>query len=320
NFLKTVELKYPVAELKKQLQYDPDPISRIYAAGALAKKGGLEVIKALAKSLTEDPFWGVRIEVAKKLGKIKLNQAFEALQAGLKDEDTKVRRAVIAAMSNFKTAASYDTLANCLQQGDSSYYTEAAAARNLGAMVSGNLKAKQPEAIALLKTVLEQRAGWNEVVRGGAIAGLSKMKTSAEAVDILLEYTKPGTPQALRLSAIRCLGTISTGQTPEKLGEILEQLEAIAGESFFLTQVAVVGALGQMQTAEAINILNELAAQTPDGRVRRRAEEAVTKVQKNLGADKAVKELRTEVDRLNQANQDLTSRLAKLEAKAKAED
>jgi len=320
NFLKTVELKYPVAELKKQLQYDPDPISRIYAAGALAKKGGLEVIKALAKSLTEDPFWGVRIEVAKKLGKIKLNQAFEALQAGLKDEDTKVRRAVIAAMSNFKTAASYDTLANCLQQGDSSYYTEAAAARNLGAMVSGNLKAKQPEAIALLKTVLEQRAGWNEVVRGGAIAGLSKMKTSAEAVDILLEYTKPGTPQALRLSAIRCLGAISTGQTPEKLGEILEQLEAISGESFFLTQVAVVGALGQMQTAEAINILNELAAQTPDGRVRRRAEEAVTKVQKNLGADKAVKELRSEVDRLKQANQDLTSRLAKLEAKAKAED
>ncbi|MEL6581160.1 MAG: M1 family metallopeptidase, partial [Cyanobacteria bacterium J06621_12] len=320
NFLKTVQLQYPVAELKKQLQYDPDPISRIYAAGALAKKGGLEVIKALAQSLTDDPFWGVRIEVAKKLGRIKLNQAFEALQAGLKDEDTKVRRAVIGALSNFKTAAAYDTLANCLQQGDSSYYTEAAAARNLGSMVSGNLKDKQSEAIALLKTVLEQRAGWNEVVRGGAIAGLSRMKTSGDAVDILLQYTKPGTPQALRLTAIRSLGTISTGQTPEKLGEILEQLGAIAGESFFLTQVAVVGALSQMQTAEAINILNELAAQTPDGRVRRRAEEAVTKVQKNLGADKAVKELRTEVDRLKQANQDLTSRLAKLEAKAKTEE
>ncbi|MEM6613345.1 MAG: M1 family metallopeptidase [Cyanobacteria bacterium P01_C01_bin.72] len=322
NFLKTVQLQYPVTELKQQLKYDPDPISRIYAAGALAKKGGLEVIKALAQSLTNDPFWGVRIEVAKQLGKIKLKQAFDALQAGLEDKDTKVRRAVIGALSNFKTAASYDTLANYLQQGDSSYYTEAAAARSLGGMVSGNLKDKQSETISLLKTVLEQRAGWNEVVRGGAVAGLSKMKTVAAAVDILLQYTQPGTPQALRLTAIRSLGTISTGQTPEKLGEILEQLEVIAGESFFLTQVAVVGALSQMQTAGAINILNELAAQTPDGRVRRRAEEAVTKVQKNLGADKAVKELRTEVDRLKQANQDLTSRLAKLEAQAKtkAED
>ena len=317
NFLKTVTLQYPVAELKKQLKHDLDAVSRIYAADALAKKGGLEVVKALSESLTEDPFWGVRIEVAKKLGKIKLNQAAEALKAGLQDEDARVRRAVVEALSNFKTAASYDTIANCLNQGDPSYYTEAAAARSLGGMVSGNLKKKQPEAIALLKTILEQRAGWNEVVRGGAIAGLSKMKTSADAVDIIVEYTKPGVTQPLRLTAIRCLGTISTGQTPEKLGEILEQLEAIAGESFFLTQVAVVGALGQMQTAEAINILNELAAQTPDGRVRRRAEEAVTKIQKNLGADKAVKELRQEVDRLKQANQDLTSRLAKLEAKTK---
>ncbi len=303
-----------MTELKKQLEYDPDPISRIYAAGALAKKGGLEVIKALGKSLTEDAFWGVRMEVAKKLGNIKLNQAFEALQAGLKDEDARVRRGVVVALSNFKTAASYETLADCLDRGDLSYYTEAAAARSLGGMVSGNLKDKQPEAIALLKTVLEQRAGWNEVVRGGAIAGLSKMKTSGEAVDIILEYTKPGIPQALRLTSIRCLGTISTGQTPEKLGEIFEQLEAIAGEPFFLTQEAVVGALGQMQTAQAISILNDLAAQTPDGRVRRRAEEAVAQVQKNLGADKAVKELKTEVDRLKQANQDLTSRLAKLEA------
>ena len=316
HFLKTVSLQYPVAQLKNQLKYDPDPISRIYAAAALAKKGGLEVVKALAASLTDDTFWGVRVEVAKKLGKIKLNQAIAALESGLQDEDARVRRAVITALSNFRNVDSYSTIAECLKQGDPSYYNEAAAARSLGGMVAGNLKAKQVDAIALLKNILEQRAGWNEVVRSGAIAGLSKMKTSADAVDLILEYTKPGTPQALRLTAIRCLGAISTGQTPEKLGEILEQLEAISGESFFLTQVAVVGALAQMQTAEAINILNSLADQTPDGRVRRRAEEAVIKVQKNLGADKAVKELRQEVDSLKQANQDLTSRLAKLEAKS----
>jgi aminopeptidase N len=135
-------------------------------------------------------------------------------------------------LSNFKTDISYETIANCLEQGDSSYYTEAAAARSLGCMVSGNLKAKQPE--------------------------------------------------------------------------------AIAGESFFLTQVAVVGALGQMQTTQAIPLLNDLAAQTADARVRRRAEEAVAKVQKNLGAEQAVKEIRQEVDRLKQTNQDLASRLAKL--------
>ncbi len=313
-FLKTVTLQYPLSELKNQLQHDPDPVSRIYAAAALAEKGGLETVKALSKSLKSDRFWGVRVEVAKQLGKIKLNQAAEALKAGLQDDDARVRRAAIEALSNFKTDTAYDTIASCLTKGDASYYTEAAAC-SLGGMVAGNLKAKQDRAIALLQEILTQRAGWNEVVRSGAIGGLSKMTTVPQAVDIILEYTKPGVPQALRLSAIRALGAVSVGQTPNKVGEILEQLEAIAGESFFLTQVAAVGALGQMQTPQAITILNNLAAQTPDGRVRRRAEEAVTKVQKNLGADKAVKELRQEIDKLKQANQELTSRLAKLEAK-----
>jgi len=51
--------------------------------------------------------------------------------------------------------------------------------------------------------------------------------------------------------------------------------------------------------------------------VRRIAEEAVQKVQKNAGSDKAVKQLRTELDQLKQENQDLKSRLEALEAKAK---
>ena len=76
-------------------------------------------------------------------------------------------------------------------RGGASYYTEAAAIRSLGGMVSGNLKDKQSEAIALLKeVVVEQRQGWNEVVRGGAIAGLSKMTTSPEAVDLIMKNTR----------------------------------------------------------------------------------------------------------------------------------
>ena len=39
HFLKTVELAYPIAELKAQLVNGPDPISRMFEAEALAKKG-----------------------------------------------------------------------------------------------------------------------------------------------------------------------------------------------------------------------------------------------------------------------------------------
>ncbi|MGK7923839.1 MAG: M1 family aminopeptidase [Spirulina sp.] len=314
-FLKTVVLEYPVAELKAQLQYDPDPVSRIYAATALAKKGGLEVVNALEKSLRSDGFWGVRVEVAKQLAKVKLAQAEEALRSGLSDGDTRVRRAVIESLSQFKTAESYQAIERVATKGDASYYVEAAALRKLGSMISGTLKEKKEAVLDLFQQVLKERSGWNEVVRSGAIGGLSQMKTSPEAAEIIAEYTRSGTPQALRLAAIRALGAVSVGQTPDRVEAIAEQLEALSGESFFLTQVAVTNALGQMQTSAAIAILNSLADRTPDGRVRRMAEEAVKKVQKNLGSDKAVKELREEFEKLKKENQDLKSRLAKLEAK-----
>lgn len=74
----------------------------------------------------------------------------------------------------------------------------------------------------------------------------------------------------------------------------------------------------QMETPRAIGILQTLADQTPDGRVRRIAEEAVQKVQAQVGSDKAMKQLRDELDQLKQDNQELRSRLEMLEAKAES--
>lgn len=318
HFLKTISLEYPLPELKAQLEFDPDPISRIYAAEALAKKGGLEAVKALSSALLRDRFWGVKVEVAKQLAEIKLDQAFHGLVAGLKDEDALVRRAVVEALANIKTEDSYKALKPLVQKGDASYYVEAAAAKALGGIAAANLdeKPKEDQVLKLLKSVLKERAGWNEVVRSGAIAGLSQMKTSVAALDLILEYTRLGVPQALRLSAIRVLGTISVGQTSVNLERILERLEELSRESFFLTQVAVVVALGQMETLKAIRILRHTADQTPDGRVRRMAEEAIQRVQKNAGAELAVKQLQQEFDLLKKANQQLKSRLESLEAKS----
>ncbi len=323
HYLKTVQLDYPVAELKEQLKLDPDPISRIYAAEALAvgpkKNGGnLEAVKALAEALKQDPFWGVRLEVAKNLGKIKLDQAFDALVEGLKDENPWVRRSVVEALGTIKTAESYKALKPIVEKGDPSYYVEAAANKAIGSIAAAKLdeKPKESRVIKLLKTVLEERGGWNEVVRNGAIAGLSELKTSEEALNIILHYTQAEVPQPLRLGAIRALGTISTGQNAPALERILERLSELSGETFFLTQVAVVTALGQMETPKAIGILQSLADQTPDGRVRRLAEEAVRKVEKKIGSDKAIKQLRDELQELKKQNQELRSRLETLEAKS----
>lgn len=319
NYLKTVTLEYPISELKAQLEFDPHPISRIYAAEALAKKGGLEATQALSSALKNDPFWGVRVEAAKQLAEIQLDQAFDGLVLGLNDPSPFVRRAVISALSQIKTHNSYKAVKGFVQNGDDSYYVEAAACRTVGAIAAAHLEDKPHEdkVIKLLKSVLEERAGWNEVVRSGAIAGLAEFKASEAALNLILEYTKIGVPQPLRLSAIRAVGKISTGQTPTNIERILDRLSEIARETFFLTQVAVLTALGQMETPKAIAILQSLANQTADGRVRRYAEEEIVKVQKNIGTDKTLKQLREELDQIKQQNQELKSRLENLEAKSK---
>ncbi|MBH8554208.1 M1 family metallopeptidase [Nostocaceae cyanobacterium CENA357] len=319
HFLKTVSLEYPVPELKAQLEFDPNPISRIYAAEALAKKGGLEATKALSASLKNELFWGVRIEVAKQLAQVKLDQAFDGLVTGLKDQNALVRRAVVEALAQIKTHESYKAVKGLLQDGDPSYYVESMAARTIGCIAAANLdeKSKEEKVLKLLKSVLEEKAGWNEVVRSGAVAGLAELKTSEAALNLLLEYTRLGVPQPLRLSTIRALGKISVGQSPVNLERILEKLAELAKETFFLTQIAVVAALGQMETPKAMGILRSLADQTPDGRVRRYADESIANVQKNVGTESALRLLREELNQLKQQNQELVSRLENLEAKSK---
>jgi aminopeptidase N len=319
HYLKTVTLDYPFPELKTQLHYDPDPVSRIYAAEAIAQKGTLESVQALSQALKEDPFWGVRAEVAQLLSTIKLDQVFDTLVSGLKDKEARVRRTVVSALATFKTNDSYKVLKSIIEKGDPSYSVEATALQSIGTIAASTQqdKPKDDKVIKLFKTVLKERGGWNETVRGGAIAGLSQLKTSSAALALLLEYTALGTPQPLRLAAVRALGAIAAGQEPAQITQILERLAVLADESFFLTQVSVVIALGQMETPKAIGLLRQLAERTPDGRVRRMAEEAVTSVQAKIGAARNLTEFQSDLEELKKANQDLKSRLAQLEAKAK---
>ena len=319
HLLKTVELSYPMAELKAQLTHDPDSISRLLAAEALAKKGSLEAVASLETALQSDSFWGVRAEVAEQLGSVQLAQAEAALLTGLKDKHPQVRKAAVEALGGVKTPESYKALKSVVEKGDASYYVESAAARSLGKIGSSTLagKDKEKKTLKVLDTVLKEREGWNEVVRGGAIAGLSQFKSSAAALDLLLPYTELGVPQALRLAAIRALGSISLNQEKIAIERILDRLEALSREDFFLTQVATVGALSQMEVRGAVSILRSLAEHSPDGRVKRRADEAAEKVQKKIGSDQAIADLRQELDEVKQTNKDLKSRLENLEARTK---
>jgi aminopeptidase N len=92
-------------------------------------------------------------------------------------------------------------------------------------------------------------------------------------------------------------------------------LENLSRDTFFLTQVAIVMALEKMALPQALSILRSLADHTTDGRVRLLAEEAIVRVQSNLGTEKGMEALRSDLDTLRTENQDLRSRLESLEAR-----
>lgn len=315
--LKTVTLHYPLPELKGQLRHDPDPLSRIEAAKAIAKKGNLAAVQFLTEQLKTEPFWGVRLEIVKALGTIKLDQTLEGLALALADQDAKVRRAAVGAIADLKTYPAYKLLKPIAEKGDASYLVEAAALKGIGAIAAAQAadKPKPAKVLKILRTALETRSGWNDVVRCGAIAGLSALKDMAEAIEVILGCTQLGTSQPLRLAAIRALGTLGKGPS-EHQEKILQRLAYLADEPLFLTQVAVVNALGQMDSPQALGLLQQLRDRTLDQRVKRSADEAIPKVQKAMGSTQALKSLEDTLADLKRENQTLKSRLEKLEIKA----
>ncbi|MDG2992176.1 M1 family metallopeptidase [Candidatus Synechococcus calcipolaris G9] len=315
--LKTVTLAYPLPELKSQLSHDPDPLSRLEAAKAIAKKGHLTAVQSLVEQLKTEAFWGVRLEIVKALATIKLDQALEGLALALGDGDARVRRAAVTAIADIKTYAAYKLLKPIAEKGDASYSVEAAALKGIGAIAGAQTgeKPKPTKVLKILQTALEKRSGWNEVVRCGAIAGLSALKDLPEAVELILAYTQLGTPQALRLAAVRALGTLGKGPSDYQ-DKIFQRLHHLADEPLFLTQVAVVNALGQMDSPKSLGLLQQLRERTLDHRVKRSADEAIPKVQKAMGSTQALKSLEETVAELKRENQTLKSRLEKLEVKS----
>ena len=79
----------------------------------------------------------------------------------------------------------------------------------------------------------------------------------------------------------------------------------------------MVTALSRLKSTTALSILRSLSKQTPDGRVKRRADEAIRNVQKSIDKDELSQEMKEDLEKLKQTNQELASKVEELEAKLK---
>ena len=296
RILGEVTVKAPADMLRAQLAEATTARGRWLAAQALAKIDDPPTIDALAARVLDDAeFWGVRVESAEALGKLRAREAFDVLVKARDVAHPKVRRGVVDALGRFRTTAAVEALKPKALR-DESYLVEAEAARALG-------KTRQAAAFEVLLDVLA-RPSWAEVIASGAIDGLAALRDD-RALPHLFSRTRYGHPSRVRRAAALAIPKLATDRRAR------EHLEDLLDDADPILRMDVVRALADLGDARSRGALRARGEVDLDARVRRRIREVV----RDLGGERKInEELKETVERLENEQRELRARLAKLEA------
>ena len=309
HILDTVKFPKPVAELIYQVRNDPAAPGRIWATNQLAREargcppdngqeadsddrrgdGGsqepcgstnagrspaatADIVSALRQVLVGDSFWGVKKAVAAALARIKTDSSQEALSAGLRDPDPRVRQAAVRGLGSFVKDAKAAESASQTYQNDPNPYVAAEAA-----LAVGRIQAKGA------RQFLEKAVGRNsdhDVIRRNALRGLGELgdKKEWEIVARWLPYGRPSETRMAAVDALLKLGKDQDERTAAKLIPLLNDSD------LFLKQ-RVMSALGEGHFEQARPALMKAAASEGDSRLRRSARMALER----LGVDAAAR-------------------------------
>lgn len=236
-------------ELSYQLSKAEDVMDRVRAARELAGFKGEETVAVLKAALSGWDFYGVRMAAAISLGEIGGEVAETVLTECYRSEkDSRVRRALVWALGNFKHDASTDFLRDVANK-EESYFTAVAAVRALASI--GTDKAFDSAKSAI------NRTSWQEIIAASVFHGFAQAKDN-RAVDLALEHSKYGRPIPIRVAAIGCLGRLGKELQKENNAEkIVDQLIELTRDKHIRERVAAIRALGKIGNKRALPALRE---------------------------------------------------------------
>lgn len=311
--LKKLDLSgVPKAMLIYQLHNAPTVMGRVHAANALAEMGGLDAVEALAKACGSTGLhYGAQIEAANALGAIGTPAAGEALKQLASASVPQVRRAVIAALGNFKDDETVALLGKVLAgEEEKSVFVRSDAAVALG-------KTKKPQAVAYLKEAVNI-SSWNELIRVGVVNGLAEAGDEA-VLDLVRDLAAPEQPSMSRPAAISALGRLAK-KAPKAIAILQELAEAGHTEDFSL-RMSLIGAMGESKNQDCIPLLQKLGKIIHDGRLKRAVADTMEALQEsNNNSTSEVSSLKAELDKTQEQVRSLAERLEKqeLEHRSKA--
>ncbi len=295
----------------EQLQHGTNVVQRIKAAQALGKKVTPKALEALGSALVKEKFWGVQSEIAKVLGSLKTDAALDQLLRGVGVSDTRARTAVARALGEFyQNDRAFKALGDLLQDKES-YFVPAAAAASIG-------KTRHKDAFdTLAKGLKKVPPSWHHIIEAGYLSGIAETERE-EAIEILLKYLVPGTPDELRRMIPLALAKLGK-RYKKRHPEIKSKLEQLINDRSFRVRIAALVAVKKYEDAELIPSLARLAESEVEGRVVRLSREAIRELSKKK-EPKEIDSLRKSIEELEEENRKLKSRLLKIEAQLKDSD
>jgi aminopeptidase N len=310
--------------LRYQLAHDPDILGRIEAAEALGEKNDDESLNALSSALNNDPFWGVRVSVARALGTMRSEKAQAVLIQALEQLDatqfSRVRAAITSALGQYQAPQqaqlaqrSAQALQALLEQGDVSYRVESAAATALG-------RTRTAGSVDLLTQLIE-RPSWMNVLQRGIFNGMAETGED-RVVDTIATYlNSPTSYPTLRRAAAAGLGTV--GRNKHLYSEEARQravtalCNAIEHDTWEPVRAGCAWALMELGEKRAIGVLEHTASRELESLPQRQMRMAAHVLRSGGKDEEQLKSLRKDLDEVREENRKLREQLSALEARLK---
>lgn len=248
KILKKVEFKKDPALWIYQLKNAETVPDRADAAVALGNiRSNPDVVAALGDAALHDPFWGVRVEALRALGKIGGPDAEKpVLSAASTTSGDKpwVREVAVREIGNFKEDSSLAPKLVDIAGNDAAYRVRAAALSALATI-------KAPTAYDTLTATLKSDSP-DDILRRAALSALGTLGED-RAVPALLEWSAAGKPFRDRSAAMAAIAGLD-----KKNKDITRRLITYLHEPYFDMKQSAILAIMLRGDADAIAPLEEL--------------------------------------------------------------
>ena len=307
--LAKVTFPIPNAMLYAQLTDADDVIGRLHAVDQLGERADHEAVARLKTTLNGDPFYGVRIHASRALRSIHTDEALSALRASTVQPDARVRLQVVTDFGGFYSPAVFDALRATLA-AEKNPDIQAVAIEGLGAYA-------RPEARETLLQNLNSDSYRNRL----AVGAITAIRREDDPT-----YVAPLRQTLAQRQAAFTTAGFSRGLSAlAYLARHDEQKDAV--REFILSyvhhanqnlQTAALAALGTLEDAKAIAVLETFTTATKDSPQRRAAEQSLATLRAVRKPTDDYHDLRAEVLDLQKSNRDLRKEVDDLKKKIDA--